>query len=115
MLHEREWHRKGLNLSVVHALLKTRETAKCGSMVTTRGGVEDTKLEAKAKDSPSEDRPSRGRGLECSRLKPRTKDTGASVFQKKKSLQQKFLGDLQTRKTKKVFANFPRGFWRFPT
>ena len=22
---------------------------------------------------------------------------------------------LQLRKTKKVFANFPRGFWRFPT
>ena len=22
---------------------------------------------------------------------------------------------LQVRKTKKVFANFPRGFWRFPT
>ena len=41
--------------------------------------------EAKAKDSPSEDRPSRGQGQECSRPRPRTKDTGASVLQKKKS------------------------------
>ena len=37
-----------------------------------RGGVEDTRLEAKdtkkseAKDSPSEDRHSRGQGQECS-------------------------------------------------
>ena len=52
--------------------------------VITGGGVEDTRLEAK--DSPSEDRPSRGQGQECSR--PRTKDTGASV--KKKSLKQFF-------------------------
>ena len=35
MLHERVWNREGLNLSVVHVLLKTRETAKCGSMVAT--------------------------------------------------------------------------------
>ena len=49
--------------------------------VSNRGGVEDTRLEAKAKDSPSEDRLSRGQGQECSR--PRTEDTGASVLQKK--------------------------------
>ena len=58
----------------------------------SRGGVEDTRLEAKAKDtkkyeakakdSLSEDRPSRGQGQKCSR--PRTKDTEASVLQKKK-------------------------------
>ena len=35
------------------------------------------------------------------------KDTGASVLQKKGL--QKFWGDLQKRKTKKVFKNFPRG------
>ena len=58
---------------------------------------------------------------------PRTKDTGASVLQKKRSpkffsgdlqkkrLQKNSSSDLQTRNTKKVFANFPRGFWRFPT
>ena len=38
------------------------------------GGVEDTRLEAKAKDSPSDDRSSRGQG-------PRTQ---AQVFSKKK-------------------------------
>ena len=57
----------------------------------TRGGVEDTRLEAKdtkkseakAKDSLSEDRPSRGQEQECSR--PRTKNAAASVFKKKRS------------------------------
>ena len=44
----------------------------------SRGGVEDTRLEAKAKDSLSEDRTSRGQGQECSRPRPRTKDTGTS-------------------------------------
>ena len=50
--------------------------------MNTRGGVEDTRLEAKAKDSLSEDRHSRGQGEECSR--PRTKDTSASALQKLK-------------------------------
>ena len=68
-----------------------------------RGGVEDTRLEAKpkatkkseakAKDSLFEDRPSRGQGQECSRPRPRTKDTRASV--KKKILQKIFSGNLQ--------------------
>ena len=65
--------------------------------VIFRGGVEDTRLEAKAKakdtkkseakakDSLSEDRHSRGQGQECSRPRPRTKDTAASVFHKKRS------------------------------
>ena len=67
-----------------------------------KGGIEDTRLEAKAKDtkksdaeakdSLSEDRPSRGQGQECSR--PRTKDTATSVLQKK-GLQKSFLGNLQ--------------------
>ena len=64
-------------------------------IIGSRGGVKDTRLEAKAKDpkkseakakakdSLSEERPSRGQGQECSR--PRTKDTGASVLQKKRS------------------------------
>ena len=70
----------------------------------SRGGVEDTRLEAKAKakdtkkseakakakDSLSEDRPSRGQGQECSRPRPRTKDTAASVFQKKKVFKKVF-------------------------
>ena len=53
--------------------------------------------------SPSEDRPSRGQGLECSR--PRTQ---AQVFSKKKGLQKSFLGDLQ-------FIGVPRIFdWGRP-
>ena len=50
-------------------------------MILDRGGVEDTRLEAKAKDtkkteakakgSLSEDRHSRGQGQECSRPRPR--------------------------------------------
>ena len=67
-----------------------------------RGGVKDTRLEAKdtkkseakAKDSASEDRPSRSHGQECSRPRPRTKDTIASVLQKK-GLQNFFLGVLR--------------------
>ena len=46
----------------------------------SRGGVEDTKLEAKDKDTKK----IRGLGEECSR--PRTKDTNAGVFLKRKVL-----------------------------
>ena len=67
-----------------------------------RGGVEDTRLEAKAKDGLSEDRTSRSQGQECSRPRPRTKDTSASVLQKK-GLQNFFSGDLQ-------FIGVPRIF-----
>ena len=80
--------------------------------VNCRGGVEDTRLEAKAKDTKKseakakdslfEDRTSRGQGQECSRPRPRTKDTGASVL-RKKSLQKFFSGDLQ-------FIGVPRIF-----
>ena len=49
-----------------------------------RGLVEDTE----AKDSPSEDRHSRGQEQECSR--PRTKGTSASALQKKRSSQKFF-------------------------
>ena len=48
------------------------------------------KSEAKAKDSLSEDRHSRGQGQECSRPRPRTNDTSASALQKKKRSSQKF-------------------------
>ena len=80
----------------------------------SRGGVEGTRLEAKAKakhtkkseakakDSLSEDRTSRGQGQECSR--PRTKDTGASVLQKKKKrLQKIFSGDPQFIGVARIF------------
>ena len=62
-------------------------------IVPIRGIVEDTRLEAngknkkksepKVKDSSSDYKPSRGQGLECSRPRPRTKDTNASVLKKK--------------------------------
>ena len=58
---------------------------------TSRGVVEDTRLEAKAKDTKkfeakAKDRPSRGQGQgqTLSRPRPRTKDTDASVLKKKK-------------------------------
>ena len=88
------------NLSAVTALsvgyLSEVESRTQGSRPRTQ-----KKSETKAKDSPS-----RGQG-------PRTQ---AQVFsKKKKKIAKIFSGDLQLRKTKNVFANFPRGFWRFPT
>ena len=56
------------------------------------------KSEAKAKDSLSEDRHSRGQGQECSGPRPRTQ---AQVLSKQKGLQKNFLGDLQKKKKKK--------------
>ena len=53
-------------------------------IVFSRGELEDTKLEAKAKDTKK----IRGQGQECSR--PKTKDTNASVFLRKKVLKNFF-------------------------
>ena len=58
-----------------------------------RGGVEDTRLEAKAKDTKniqSQGQPFQRQTL--SRPRPRTKDTAASVFQKKKVFKKAFQG-----------------------
>ena len=63
-----------------------------------RGGVEDTRLEAKAKDTKK----FRGQGQTL--LRPRTKDTGASVFQKK-GLQKFFSGEKGLQKI--FFRRFP--------
>ena len=49
-----------------------------------------TQKKSEAKDSLSEDRHSRGQGQECSRPRPRIKDTSASALQKKKSSQKFF-------------------------
>ena len=76
-------------------------------MFYTRDGVEDARLEgedtkkseAKAKGSLSEDRPSRGQGQECSR----TKDTAASVLQKKNLHQKSSSGDLQFIGVARIF------------
>ena len=82
--------------------------------LNTRGGVEDTRLEAKAKakdtkkaeakakDSHSEDRPSRGQGQKCSKPRLRTKDTAASVLQKK-GLQKSFSGNHQFIGVARIF------------
>ena len=104
------------------------------SQLFTRGGVEDTRLEAKAKDTKKFR--GQGQGQTLSRPRPRTQ---THVFSKRKSLQKFFSGDLkkkvyknffQAKKVfkkffsgdlylrnpkKKVFAVFPQGFWRFPT
>ena len=73
---------------------------------TNRGGVEDTRLEAKAKDTKKpeakdrifEDRPSRGQGQYCSR--PRTQR--ASALQTKNKKNKKGL----RAKTRKSSAKF---------
>ena len=65
-------------------------------MVLNRGGVEDTRLEAKAKDQ--------GHKRKCS---PK----------KKKGLHKNFLGDLKKKKKKKVFTKIFQAFstkTRFP-
>ena len=49
--------------------------------IVIRSEVEDTRLEAKAKDRKK----FRGQGQTLSRPRPRTKDTGASVLQKRSS------------------------------
>ena len=84
----------------VHSLLHSCRF--CCSKYVARQRFEDTRLEAKAKakdtkkseakDSLSEDRHSRGQGQECSRPRPRTKDTKrkCSPKKKKKRSSQKF-------------------------
>ena len=65
--------------------------------------------EAKAKDSLSEDRHSRGQGQECSR--PRTKDTSASALQKKKvftKIFQTISKNKKKRSSQKFFKRSPQ-------
>ena len=86
--------------------------------VIPRGGVEDTRLEAKAKDTKkseakakdnlSEDRHSRGQGQECSRPRPRIKDTSASALQKKKRSSQKFFRRSPQKKKRSSQTFFKR-------
>ena len=80
------------------------------TVVETRGGVEDTRLEAKAKDSLSENKHSRGQGQECSRPRPRTKDTSASALQKKKKKKKVFRRSQKKKKrsSQKFFKRSPR-------
>ena len=80
-----------------------------------RGGVEDSRLEAKNTKKNLRLRTTllRTDPLEANDRKLEAKDIGASILQKKSS--KKFSGNLHRRKTRNVFANFPQGFWRFPT
>ena len=68
-----------------------------------RGQGQGHKKKSEAKDSLSEDRHSRGQGQKCSRPRPRTKDTSASVFQKKRSSQKFFRRSPQKKFSKKFF------------
>ena len=68
-----------------------------------RGGVEDTRLEAKARDTKKiRGRAQPFRGQTLSRPSPRTKDTGVrwKVFSKKKVFKNFFSGEIQKNKNK---------------
>ena len=93
--------------------------------IMSRGGVEDTRLEAKAKDTKKirgQGQPFRGQTLSRPRtemLEAKAKDQGhkRECFPKKKRSSQKFLGDLQKKKVfTKIFQaisakkRFPKNF-----
>ena len=88
------------------------------TIIIIRGGVEDTRLEAKdtknsetkAKDCLSEDRTSRGQGRKCSRPRPRTKDTSASALQKKKVFTKIFQAISTKKRFPKYFSSAPQNF-----
>ena len=84
-----------------------------------------TQKKSEVKDSPSEDRPSRAQGQECSRPRPRPKDTSATVLQKKifkkifrrspikHAFQNFFSGDLQNFNNSKKVLPSSRGQGNF--
>ena len=104
-------------------------TSLQNNSMKTRGGVEDTRLKAKDTknfQAKAKNRPSRGQGH---RRKCSQKKKGLQIFfsgNLKKSLQNFFSGEKDLQKIsfrrslleetkKKVFADFPQDFWRFPT
>ena len=87
-----------------------KSSAKVYRDILCRGEVEDTRLEVKAKDTKK----SRGQGQTLSRPRSRTKDTGASVLQKKKVFKIFFKQSQKKAfkiffQAKKVFKNFFSG------
>ena len=71
----------------------------------TQGSRPRTQKKSEAKNNLSEDRHSRGQGQVCSKPRPRTKDTSASVLQKKKKVFTKtFQAISKKKKKKKVFT-----------
>ena len=76
----------------------------------TQGSRPRTQKKSEAKDSLSEDRHSRGQGQECSRPRPRTKDTKRKCSPKKKK-KKVFTKIFQVISTKK---RFPKNFSTAP-
>ena len=68
------------------------------------------KPEAKAKDSPTEDRPSRSQRQECSRPRPRIKDISASALQNKKVFRKNFQAISRKNRFPKNFSDAPQTF-----
>ena len=72
-----------------------------GAKIGTRGGVEDTRLEAKAKDTKKIRGEGQGQPFpRTDLLEAKAKDTGASVLQKN-GLQKFFSDDLQNKRSSK--------------
>ena len=75
----------------------------CLGTTTIRGGVEDTRLEAKAKDTKKKTRPRpRTAFPRTDTLEAKAKDTSASALQNQKN----FLGDLKKKKKKRSSQKF---------
>ena len=102
-----------VNILYCYTVLETRKPSQFNyssilKRISDRGGVKDTSLEAKytkkkteAKDSSSEDRPSRGQ-------EPKTQ---AQVFSKKKDLQKFFSGGLRSERSTKNYSNDLQNFY----
>ena len=81
------------------------------NLLYIRGGVEDTRLEARPRTQKNFEAKDQGHRRKCS-----TKKKGLQkFFSGEKGIQTFFSGDLYLRKPKKVFADFSQGFSRFPT
>ena len=81
--------------------------------IITRGGVEDTRLEAKdTKKIRGQGQPFRGQTLSRPRtgMLKRAKDTSTSALQKKKGLHKNFSSDLHKKTFSKKFSSAPQNF-----
>ena len=101
-------------------IMPTRERDR---RTLSRGGVDDTRLEAKAKNAKKIPRPrprtdpleakDQGHRRKCS---PKRKKSLQKFFSGVKGPQNFFLRQSPLEENKKtVFANFLQSFWRFPT
>ena len=92
------------------------------------GGLEDTRLEAKAKtkakDTKTFEAKDQGHRRKCSQKKKVLKiffrrsqrKRSSKIFFRRKRSSKNFFQTISTwGNQKKVFAGFPQGFWRFPT